>query len=43
MEAEVQEHARMWARSTPRMPKVQEGSSLDWRLWHGPVCVLGPA
>ena len=38
-----EKHTRMQACSTPRMPKVQEGSSLKWGLWHGPVCVLGPA
>ena len=39
----MQEHTWVQACSTPRMPKMQEGSSLEWRLWHGLICVLGPA
>ena len=38
-----QNHTTVQACSTPRMSKVQEGSSLEWQLWHGSVCVLGPA
>ena len=28
--------------SSPRVPVVQEGNHMEWRLQNGPICVLEP-
>ena len=33
-------HFGMQTCSSPRMPAVQEGNHMEWRLWNGPICVL---
>ena len=40
MEIKVQKHIRVQACGTSRTTAMQEGYCLEWRLWHGPICVL---